>query len=239
MKINNNSKKLRSLPVLIIMRGKMSLRYFLKSYYRQVGFSLTELMTVVAIIGILASIAVPQYAKYQRKARQTEAKLMLSGIYTSNMSFNAEWGYSTPNLYQMGFSPSGNIIYNVGFRSEIPTSGSKKINDATEANRPTDYDGPPPPPDDGGITGVSLIDTKILCGDLSGTPPGYVSGCAFSPTTLNVDMPNDAEVDNSADKYSPKFVIMAVGHLGGADRDEWKYEIDDSTKTMTNEKSGL
>ena len=224
MKINNSSIKLRSLPII----NHISLRSSFKKYYHQFGFSLTEIMVVVAIIGVLTSIAVPQYAKYQRKARQTEAKLMLSGIYTSNMSFNAEWGYSTPNLYQMGFSPSGDILYNVGFNS-TSESAAKKINKIAEADRPSDYDGPPPPQED-------LTNTKTLCID-----PTYGSGCTFLSTPLDTTIPsgsNVTKIDNS-DKYSPKFIIIAVGHLGGGNRDEWKYEVSDSIKTMTNEKNGL
>ena len=56
------------------------------------GFSLIELMIVVAIIGIIAGIAIPSYIKYVKRARTSEA---LSHV---KLSYDAlgEW-YSNPD----------------------------------------------------------------------------------------------------------------------------------------------
>lgn len=46
------------------------------------GFTLIELMIVVAIIGILAAVAIPAYQDYTAKAQATEGMILLSGIKT-------------------------------------------------------------------------------------------------------------------------------------------------------------
>ena len=63
-----------------------------KVFRKQEGFTLIELMIVVAIIGILAAIAIPNFLTYQLKSRQSEAKTNLQAIKTSEVSFQAEKG---------------------------------------------------------------------------------------------------------------------------------------------------
>lgn len=83
------------------------------------GFSLVELMVVVAIIGILAAVAVPSISKYMAKARQSEAKTNLSSLYSSMKAFYADYTIYSPYFQVVGFKPEGKFKYNIGFDGAI------------------------------------------------------------------------------------------------------------------------
>ncbi len=76
------------------------------------GFTLIELMIVVAIIGILAAIAIPNFAKFQARAKMAEAKANLKGIYTAKQSHFAEAdSFQCPNGGFCDWSTSAKTRY--------------------------------------------------------------------------------------------------------------------------------
>lgn len=83
---------------------------------KQTGFTLVELMIVVAILGIVSALAIPNFLRYQAQSRQSEARTNLSAIYVSEMAYYGEQSVYG-NFSQIGYSLAGAInryAYRVG-----------------------------------------------------------------------------------------------------------------------------
>jgi type IV pilus assembly protein PilA len=93
------------------------------------GFTLIELMIVVAIIGILAAIAIPDFIKFQARSKTGEAKANLKGIFTAQRSYYQEhdtFGCAflggTAGCAGIGYAPERGNRYALSMGLAAPTN---------------------------------------------------------------------------------------------------------------------
>lgn len=168
----------------------------------QKGFSLVELMVVVAIIGILATIGIPQYQKFMSKARQAEAKTHLNTIFQGEASHFTEYNTYTGNVRNVGGGATGqNLRYNAGFENGLACAGASPLTPAY-SNADNDFVSITTAP---GVTWFAIAGGQTIgeppanttvCGALGGVAnPGYTAGAWGNPTnTLTGAGNNNADV---------------------------------------------
>ncbi|OAN61001.1 general secretion pathway protein GspG [Balneola sp. EhC07] len=106
------------------------MRKFIQPFIRdEDGFSLTELLIVLAIIGILIMIAVPIYQNVTTRAKTTEAKTQLSFLHTLQRVYHLE-----NDTYSLEFSA-------LGFEQEkmITEGGKARYTIEVESAGPQSY----------------------------------------------------------------------------------------------------
>lgn len=116
----SNFKNFISWTLNVQENRECKMKKLIASLKRQDGFTLVELMVVVAIIGLLSAVAVPNFKKYQAKAKVSEAKLQLSALYTAESAFFSDYNIYHNCLTYMGFDPgpeAANRYYAIGFVS--------------------------------------------------------------------------------------------------------------------------
>ncbi len=115
----------------------------LNIYSRQRGFTLVEMMIVVAIIGVLAAIAYPSYDRYVIKTKRTDMMTEMQNIASQLQSRKLAQGrfsaITTTDLTG-SFPRQGQALYTISLSSPLnaqwtitatPNSGTKMANDGT------------------------------------------------------------------------------------------------------------
>lgn len=196
-------------------------RMMKKTLKSNAGFSLVELMVVVAIIGILATLAVPQVNKFMAKARQAESKTNLSGIYTAQKAFFAEYnGYATA-FGVIGYGPEGVLRYNTGFSAAMAT-----LPPAYVATAPTGY--------------RVGINTRAFCGDhanATGNDTTLSPDCRVIPEGQQT-IPATAVISNPTTNAAQTFIAASISQIvkGSPNLDTWQIN---QAKIINNTVNGI
>ena len=95
------------------------------------GFTLIELMIVVAIIGILAAIAIPQFAAYRQRAQDSAAKSALKNLATAQENYYAEYDTYAAGYAAAGFTPEASVTLSVVAAGTSSWSATASHNSST------------------------------------------------------------------------------------------------------------
>jgi type IV pilus assembly protein PilA len=158
------------------------------------GFSLVELMVVVAIIGILAAIAVPNYQRFTAKSKQSEAKSNLSALYSAERAFNAEWQQFQGGFGVIGYQPTGTLRYNHGFTATIALPTGHPV-----GGTPTDLNTKVAAVCGQGAFGGTNNACRLITAPID---PGAVSGTSVTTTAFVANARGDIDGDAVIDSWT-------------------------------------
>jgi type IV pilus assembly protein PilE len=105
------------------------------------GFSLTELMIVLVVVGVLVLLALPKLMPVVTKAKTTEAKLQLKQVYTLEQSYKYENDRYSTVFSDIGFEQEKLVTEQGRARYKIDISSADANTFKARATSVVDFDG--------------------------------------------------------------------------------------------------
>ncbi len=191
------------------------------------GFTLIELMVVVAIIGLLAAIAIPNFIRLQARSRQSEAKTNLKAFFTGQKAYYGDKGVYCTELDAVGFAPERNNRYQYN-----ATASNSKLLDLS-GGTPLPAGGIPT--DCGALSATGIADLSLYEGvgsDAFKWGPPFVPytfsplvGVTFTPNVVGGLVPVAIGLVEAAANCAAgqcEFVASAQGNIDAdPTNDEW------------------
>lgn len=199
------------------------------NFFQERGYSVAEMLTTVATVGVLSVVGVRTYQAQTNKARSAEAKHSLSYVYTAERNFVNSWGTYHENLVVIGAVPSSTYHYDVGFGKGVtvddgstgplenyPLTASLNIPECTNFYQICNGDCM----GTGGALNAAVGTTYSGYFLKSGNPNQSPAVCTVTEdSTLNLRVyAGDSDVDISkADATASGFLALATGQLKNPD----------------------